>query len=240
MSLIKTIIKKIKNRIVRLRKLVIRNYSGGVIIDKKEIFKYLPESPVIVDCGAHIGTDTVEFAANYGSTIYAFEPVKNIFEQLVSNTKEYENVTCFNIALSSRNGVADMYISSGYSHGSSSLLKPKKHLEFHPDVYFKNVEQVKCTKLDTWANENKVKQVDMLWLDMQGAEQKMLMESFIILETVSVIHTEVSLFETYEGMGSYKGFKKFLKSRGFEVVLEAIPKGNYGGNVLFVKKSKIR
>lgn len=235
----KTMIKKIKNRIVRLSQLGINNYSGGVIIEKMEIFKYLPTSPVIVDCGAHIGTDTVEFAAHYGSRIYAFEPVKNIFQQLVSNTKEYENVTCFNLALSSSDGVADMYISSGYSDGSSSLLKPKKHLEYHPDVYFKNVEQVKCTKLDTWANENKVKHVDMLWLDMQGAEQKMLMESFIILETVSVIHTEVSLLETYEGMSSYKGFKNFLKARGFEAVFEAIPKGNYGGNVLFVKKSKV-
>lgn len=235
----KTIFKKIKNRIIRLNQLGLNNYNGSVSIEKEEIFKHLPLSPIIVDCGAHIGTDTVEFATHPGTRIYAFEPVKDIFRQLVFNTKDYENVTCFNVALSSYDGVADMHISSGYSDGSSSLLKPTKHLEYHPDVFFNNTEQVKCIKLDTWANQNNVKHVDMLWLDMQGAEQAMLSESIIILDTVSVIHTEVSLLEIYEGMGSYKGFKKFLQARGFNAVIEAIPKGNYGGNVLFVKKSKV-
>jgi len=233
-----TIIKKIKNRLTRFAQLGFNNYKGGVIIEKEEIFKHLPASPIIVDCGAHIGTDTVEFATQPGTRIYAFEPVKDIFTQLVTNTKDYENVTCFNVALSSFDGVADMYISSGYSDGSSSLFKPKRHLEYHPDVYFNNIEQVKCSKLDTWAKQNNVNHVDMLWLDMQGAEQMMLAESVMIIDTVSVIHTEVSLFETYEGMGSYKGFKNFLRARGFKVVIEAIPKGSYGGNVLFVKKKK--
>jgi FkbM family methyltransferase len=236
----KKIIKKLKNLIKRgLNRLGFNKENDSWIISKDEIFKYLPSNPVIIDCGAHIGTDAVEFAANYGSIIYAFEPVNDIFRQLIDNTKKYSNIACFNVALSSYDGFADMYISSGYSDGSSSLLKPSKHLEYHPDVFFNNIERVKCSKLDTWADQNSVKHVDMLWLDMQGAEHMMLLESKTILNTVSVIHTEVSLVEIYDGMGSYGDFKKFLQAKGFKAVIEAIPKDNYGGNVLFVKKVKI-
>lgn len=213
------------------------NYNGSYIIEKDIIFKYLPSSPIIVDCGAHIGTDTVEFAKLSGSKIYAFEPIKIIFDKLLENTKIYPNVSCFNLALSSYDGIEKMYVSNGYSDGSSSLLKPKKHLEVHPDVFFCEMEEVKTAKLDTWAKENNISKVDMLWLDMQGAEQQMLMESKFVLDTVKVIHTEVSLIEIYEGMGKYKGFKKFLKKNGFEPVIEAIPVDNYGGNSLFVRQS---
>jgi FkbM family methyltransferase len=240
MNRIKKIARKFKNLFIRYIQLGFNNYKGSYIIEKDKIFEYLPLNPVIVDCGAHIGTDTIEFAKISGSKIYAFEPIKNIFNKLQENTKPYPNVTCFNLALGSCNGVDNMYVSNGYSDGSSSLLKPKKHLEVHPDVYFQEMETVKISKIDTWAKENKVFSVDMLWLDMQGAEQQMLMESKYILDTVKIIHTEVSLIEIYEGMGKYKGFKKFLEKNGFKAVIEAIPVDNYGGNCLFVKKSLVK
>ena len=214
---------------------LLQKKSLTVIIPKESILKYLPQNPVIIDCGAHIGTDTIDFAKYQGSTVYAFEPIKYIFDKLVLNTNQYKNVSNFNFALSSCDGFADMYVSTGSSDGSSSLLKPKKHLKFHPDVFFNRVERVNCKTLDTWAKENNVNRIDLLWLDMQGSEKAMLMVSDIILETVSVIHTEVSLYETYEGMGNYFSLKKFLKNKGFKVVIEAIPKNDYGGNVLFVR-----
>ena len=223
-------IKKIINVFLNTKKNI-----GSVLIDKKIILKYLPDSAIIIDCGAHIGTDTIEFAKNEKNTIYAFEPVEEIFAQLVNNTKDFKNVNCFKLALNSNDGEQDMYISSGESDGSSSLLKPKEHLEDHPDVLFNDVRKVKCKNLDSWAKENNVAKVDMLWLDMQGAEQKMLMASKTILDTVKIIHTEVNLHETYEGIESYKSFKTFLKRSGFKIIVEAIPKGYYGGNVLFIR-----
>ena len=185
------------------------NNVNRINISKNIIQKYLPMNPIIIDCGAHIGIDTIELAKISGSKIYAFEPVDVIFKQLVSNTKNFPNITCFNIALNHFDGEAEIYVSSGDSDGSSSLLKPKKHIVDHPKVLFNEVEKVKCKKLDSWAKENNVKKVDMLWLDMQGAEQKMLMVSNEILNSVSVIHTEVSVRETYEGVEDYYLYKKF-------------------------------
>jgi hypothetical protein len=128
-----------------------------------------------------------------------------------------------------------MYVSSGSSDASSSLLKPTGHKEDHPDVYFENHIEVSTLTLDDWAETNNIPKVDFLWLDMQGFEYQMMQASATILPMVRLIHTEVSLREAYGQSLIYADFKKRLESRGFSVVAEAIPEGTDMGNALFVK-----
>lgn len=71
---------------------------------------------------------------------------------------------------------------------------------------------------------------------MQGFEMNMLKASKNILNTVKLIHTEVSTRETYKGVALYQEFRTFLENRGFVVLLEAIPEGWDMGNVLFIRK----
>ena len=130
----------------------------------------------------------------------------------------------------------DFYMSEGASDASSSLLEPKDHLADHPDTVFTNKIAVKTATLDSWAKENNISKVDMLWLDMQGYELRMLKASEVILQTVSVIHTEVSTKETYKGVAQYNELRSFLVERGFSVKIEAVPQGWDMGNVLFVRK----
>ena len=152
------------------------------------------------------------------------------------NTATQPNISCYKLALSNYDGDADFYVSSGDSDASSSLLKPKEHITDHPTVIFDEVTKVECLTLDSWAKKNNIGQVDMLWLDMQGFEQNMLEASTEILAGVSVIHSEVSVKETYEGVKTYEEYKRFLISHGFKVVVEAIPDGYDMGNVLFVRE----
>src|SRR5690348_5136801 len=49
-------------------------------ISKAVVQRYLPPSPVVVDCGAHDGTDTAEMAQRWPSArLYAFEPVPELY-----------------------------------------------------------------------------------------------------------------------------------------------------------------
>jgi FkbM family methyltransferase len=221
-----------------LKKIKLINYkhAEGMNILKEFILNQLPPQPIIIDCGAHIGIDSLELVKFPESTIYSFEPIPNLYNQLIEKTKNITNITCFNVALSDYDGYADMYVSGGESDGSSSLLKPKEHINDHPEVTFNEIIKVKCKKLDSWAHENNVTKIDLLWLDMQGAEQRMLCASDRIFNTVSVIHSEVSTRETYEGVQNYNMYKKFLFKKGFKVLIEAIPQGYDMGNVLFVRK----
>jgi FkbM family methyltransferase len=203
-------------------------------ISKSKIRPYLPNNPVIIDCGAHDGTDSILLSKVLQGTVHAFEPVPSIFTRLVQNTSRYR-IQCYQTALSDTNGTATFFLSSGTSDASSSLLKPKEHLIDHPTVTFADHLTVQTSTLDDWAAQNGIASVDLLWLDMQGAELKMLAASKTILPTVKVIHSEVSTKETYEGTCTYNQLADFLKSKGFTVMIEAIPHGADMGNVLFVR-----
>lgn len=206
-------------------------------ISKFILKKYLPPNPVIIDCGAHVGADSIELARIFPKgKIHSFEPVPSIFKNLQNNTRKYSNIKCYQLALSNENGSASMYVSSGKSDASSSLLAPTGHLKDHPDVHFKDRIVTQTITLDDWAGANKISQLDFLWLDMQGFELPMLQASAKILSTVKVIHTEVSMRETYSNAILYAEFREWLKGRGFEVIMEAIPTGTDMGNVLFVRK----
>ena len=207
-------------------------------ISKKVLEKYLPADAVIVDCGAHNGADSVGLAKIFTGEIHSFEPVPTIFKSLKHATQKYSNIHCYNLALSDANGKQEFYVSEGASDGSSSLLPPLEHLKDHPGTTFENKILVDTLTLDQWAINNGISKVDMLWLDMQGYEWNMLKTSEVILDTVKVIHTEISTKETYLGVSIYQEYRNHLEGKGFEVVIEAIPTGYDMGNVLFVRKDK--
>jgi FkbM family methyltransferase len=192
-------------------------------------------SPIIIEAGAHIGSDTREMSHVWPlGSIHAFEPIPEIYGQLVANTRRRRNVMTHPYALSNATGVAEIYVSSGNSNGSSSLLSPKEHVHDHPDVHFNSKIKIDTLTLDDWAARNDVSHVDFAWLDMQGFELPVLQASTRIFPTMKVIYMEVSLKEMYEGVVVYPELKEIMKGYGFRVDLEEMPYQDFG-NVLFVK-----
>lgn len=188
-----------------------------------------------MEAGAHIGIDTLEMAKIWPSgTIHAFEPIPQLFSQLETNASDKKNIKCYPLALSHTVGSSKMYVSSGSSDGSSSLLPPKEHLTEHPDVEFRSTIPVKNITLDVWAERHSITHVDFLWLDVQGHELSVLKAAQNILRTIRAIYTEVLLIESYEGGALYSELRSWLESYGFRIEREALPWPE-GGNVLFVK-----
>lgn len=206
------------------------------IVRRSEIRRFLPKRPVVVEAGAHTGTDTVAMATAWrDATIYALEPVPHIYEQLASRTKPHENVVAQRVALAATTGMLTMHVSSGASDGSSSLLAPADHLIHHPDVLFTETIQVPTVTLDDWAARQGIGRVDLLWLDAQGAELSILKAGTTVLESVSAAYLEVSLTQTYVGAPLYEEVRAWMDERDFEVRLERLPWADMG-NVLFVRR----
>jgi FkbM family methyltransferase len=204
-------------------------------ISKTYIARFVQERPIIVDCGAHDGHDSVELCNQIDATVHAFEPVPALFARLKERTRAYPNIHCYELALGDTNGTIEFFVSSGGSEASSSILAPKEHLRDHPNVRFERKIRVQSMTLDSWAERNNIERIDFLWLDMQGFEMQMLQASPRIVSMVQAIHTEVSTRQTYSGVRTYPEFRTWLNSQGFSVAVEAIPDDWDMGNVLFVR-----
>ncbi|MBX2962027.1 MAG: FkbM family methyltransferase [Cyclobacteriaceae bacterium] len=219
-----------------LRNLKSSLFSGNNLSLKREIATYLPENPIIIEAGAHIGVDTLEFNKIWpGATIHAFEPVPNIYKELQKTTRHLSNVITYPLALSSSTGRADIHVSSGDSDGSSSLLSPKDHLTEHPSVFFSRTIAIDTITPDDWQLEYNIERVDFLWLDMQGYELAALKAGTQLLKTTTAIYTEVFLKELYEGAPLYQEVRSWLEGHGFKVEKEEMDWDSVG-NVLFVRK----
>jgi len=205
----------------------------GEKISKSLAIRHLPPNPVIVDCGAYDGGDSLTLAKLSGGTVHAFEADPEIFALLKHNTRRFPSVRCHHVALSDRDGVGTFHRGMGDLNASGSLLQPNEQLR--GSGCFDALATVQLRTLETWMRESKVERIDMLWLDMQGAELSMLLAFESMLSQVRVIHTEVSVGGDYVGACTYSELRRFLERHGLRVVVEAIPNRWSTGNVLFVR-----
>jgi FkbM family methyltransferase len=206
----------------------------GEKISKRLAVRHLPRNPVIVDCGAYDGGDSIVLSRLTKGTVHAFEADPQIFKKLVHNTRHWRNVICHPLALSDKDGTAKFNCCRGDLAASGSLLIPGDQMLQSGNV--SDVVTVSTRTLSTWMSEMCIPKIDMLWLDMQGMELRALQASVSEIKRVSVIHTEVSLTRDYSDACLYRELREFLSENGFDVVCEAIPPGWSSGNVLFVRR----
>lgn len=131
--------------------------------DSKMIIKLAKNCKIIFDIGANIGWYSIQFALYESKIIYAFEPVKSIFQKLEQNIKlnALNNIYSFNVGLSDKNMEAEIYYDPNLT-GASSLKGLNKNY----------IEKIKCNflKLDDFLYENSVSKVDFLKIDVEGNE----------------------------------------------------------------------
>lgn len=203
----------------------------------KLLFDYIPQNSVILEAGAHSGSDTIRM--NYAfpdSTIYSFEPEPNAYKKLARKTYGYSNIHIYNIALGNKNGKGELYVSKDLLDASSSLLQQTQvSREMHPELKLDYFTEVTVRTIDSWAQENNVDHIDFMWLDMQGNELQALKSAKSLLHTTKAIYTEVLKYPTYEGAPLYQEFKEWMQNEGFTAKIEREIYDEQV-NILFVRK----
>lgn len=116
----------------------------------------------VLDIGGHIGYYTRFFSKLVGSNgmVYVFEPTKINFSLLQSNTKQLNNVKLVNKAVGESNGQISFYQTFSNT-GSHSLLEPGVKSE---------KILVDCVTLDQFILDNNITNVDVIKIDVEGAE----------------------------------------------------------------------
>ena len=118
------------------------------------------------------------------------------------------NVYFYNFALGSENTTKKMYINNNNNNMSSSIYKPKEHLDYHPSVTFDGFENIVIKQF----SDLKIQNVNFLNIDTQGYELRYLKGS---LDEIKYIKTEVNRKELYENSPNVKDLDKYLKNYNF-------------------------
>jgi FkbM family methyltransferase len=195
--------------------------------------KYKLNIKGIVHIGAHYGEEIQEYVDNGIQKITVFEPLSKNFDIL---SKRLQNVNAdiegYQVALGSKKGTATMFISSNEAQ-SSSILKPKQHLELHPDVFFNGTEEVEVSLLDDYD----IGDANFLNIDVQGYELEVFKGGKETLKKIDYIYCEVNRDEVYEGAPMVEELDEFLNTYGFKRVETYWPETYYTwGDALYIKQ----
>jgi FkbM family methyltransferase len=129
----------------------------------------------VIDAGAWIG-DFSAYAASKGATVYAFEPVKNIFELLCKteqlNCDGQGKIIPVQKGLGDMDGDIEISIDRENS-GSNSIIMSVGS----------TTEKITITTLDRFVEENKPLRIDFIKADIEGAERDMLRGASNVLKT---------------------------------------------------------
>jgi FkbM family methyltransferase len=152
-------------------------------------------NPVIVEIGVFDGTDTRKLLSWCTS-----KPLYYGFEADSRNVKNVRNygvdrlINFFPVAVGNVTGKAPFYWSSNQENGvagSSSLSEFTPNITKHwPWLHCLSTETVDCWKLDDFCKQYGISHIDLLWMDVQGAERLVVEGAKVMLGQTRMVWTE--------------------------------------------------
>ena len=192
--------------------------------------KYIPERKdmyIIFDVGSRDCQQSIEFYKTFpNSQIYAFECNPNTIELCKKNIEPYKDrITLIEGAVSDYDGHIKFYpinqektITSWKdgNPGASSIFKSNG--KYTVEKYVQDEIETNCYRLDTIMNSYNIPNVDIIWMDLQGAELMAFKGLGKFITDVKYIHTEVSHIEMYTGQVMYEELNDFILSNNFSIL----------------------
>jgi len=171
---------------------------------------------IFMDVGAHDGisiNNTLYFEKNNNWNGINIEPIKDVYDRLVINRPNSININC---AVCNNDGTSEFYCNTGYTEMISGLKNnfDPRHLE---RLKRENSQQLSKTKIinvntkkiETICNENNIKHINYLSIDVEGAE-------FDVIKSINfdTVFIDVIGFEN-NYMDTSIPIIEFLKSKNF-------------------------
>lgn len=133
--------------------------------------KLCKDANVVFDIGANTGVySLIAKAVNKNTAVYAFEPVKRVYEKLVQNNElNHFGINCLPVAASNYKGKAVIY-DTDHSHTYSVTVN--KNL--NPETKGTLITEIDTTTLDDIIEEKKIAKIDLMKIDVETHEAEVL------------------------------------------------------------------
>lgn len=200
----------------------------------------LPLPKGIIQVGASSGQEVDQFISLGIAHALLIEALPEPFQVLASRCAKAPGYIPANMVCTATDGERiSFHVASNFGE-SSSILKPTRHLTDFPWVKFQDMREMVGYTLDRVvasfeANYPAPERVmDMLYMDLQGAELHVLKGANATLHKVKYIYTEVGFGGSYDGDVELVDLIQFLGLHGFRPY--ELEMGEAGwGNALFIK-----
>jgi FkbM family methyltransferase len=202
-----------RRRLAKLRGTPARELKLGHI-DSLELLELCRQVGIrtIYDIGANVGTwSLLARSVLPESVVHAFEPLPACCDAFHANVAGTPGITLHQIALGSADGSATMYL--GEVTDTSSLLRPGRRVQ----EAVAGTCEMPVRRLDSYVSEQRMPPPDLIKLDVQGYELKVLEGGPGALSFAKALICEVSFVELYEGQCLFGDVVAFLAARGFAV-----------------------
>ncbi len=172
----------------------------------------------VIDGGAAVGAFTDSFLQLHRpEKLVMVEAIPDAAERLRVRYAGKPGISVIAAALSDTNGSAAFEVNR-LAHSSSLLpIDPRNSEWFGRDLRVARTIQVPTISLPTLLAEHRLETVDLLKLDLQGAERFVLSGGEAVLDRIRVIYSEVFFEPLHTGAWLFREMEDFLEARGFKL-----------------------
>jgi FkbM family methyltransferase len=193
------------------------------------------DAEVIFDIGANTGVySLIAKSLNSSARVYAFEPVKRVFQKLEENNRLNDfDIICIEAAASNSDGAAIIYDTS-----SEHIYSVTVNQNLNADDVKVIPTKIDVVRLDTIIEQEKVTKIDLIKIDVETHEAEVLegmgeyLEKFNPIMLIEILNDEVgqkvealvknknySYFNLNEETGSIRRVNKITKSDYYNYLL---------------------
>jgi FkbM family methyltransferase len=174
------------------------------------------------------------------SKIWAFEGNPNLYNECVRVATTSTDIEVIPKVCSDYNGTITFNVVSNGNVGASSILKVTNKGR---SIEWPQTEVItECVRLDDFMDSIDLESVDMLWVDVQGAERIVFDGLGEKLKNVKVINTEVGInIPLYENSINAEELTEYMDKIGFKNIITYYMDGVFENNdeveIIFINKN---
>ncbi|MFC1635037.1 FkbM family methyltransferase [Planctomycetota bacterium] len=174
-------------------------------------------APIIFDVGAYIGEVTRTYREIFPQAkLYCFEPFPGSFRELEKQSVD-PLAKLYQVAISDQIGKTTLNVNADLSC-NSIFPRPQNEPAYY-SAHAQNVDQIEVdtTTIDSFCKRENIERIDILKLDVEGAEIKALRGAHNTLSNhaVTLIYTEIMFIPHYEGGCLFHELAGLLKQYGY-------------------------
>jgi len=193
----------------------INNYSE--FNNEKEsierVLSDIQDGDIFFDIGANIGMYSC-FACRYmpQAKVVAFEPSPSAYGYLESNLDlNCQGYECLQVAVSDINSTIKFAVDKSDHLGRMSSLEKSSS-----DINYENIE-IKSKKIDTLVSQSNLPKPDIVKIDVEGAEYRVLQGMIETMASARVIYCEIHHHRLNDFDGTRQDIAKLLSSHNYKV-----------------------